>query len=115
MISQHQPMSSHELNALLIDLSYFLELNGLFSVIKTKKTGEAANLLEVSCKVQSETMTAREIASNLQHIWSDKLAFTDLNAFTVLVEQKEVALNFVTGIWHDESYAFATGTIHVEI
>lgn len=65
------PINSRNLSAFALDIHYYLEQTGLFSKIKTKKTGQANCALIVIGRIANASTTQEEVAQTLERIWHE--------------------------------------------
>lgn len=96
------------LDGATLDAQYALE-NGGFTFPKTKKTGEAKQMVLYTCEPAWSSPDDGEVVRRVETAWVNDGAFTH-EAHSITVETDVVALDFVT--WWDDGDWY-TGRIEV--
>lgn len=81
---------------LALDCSFLLDQSPLLEVVRVKKTGEDAAMLEVTCRPRTLGVAADALAAELRQIWLGDLRYPYSDVHTVTTSADEVALAFAT-------------------
>ena len=111
-MTRGNPMSSSQLDGIIIDLNYFLEESGIFEVVKIKKTGEPWSMVEIKCKIVLGAISSQEIIATLEQAWR-KVQYQHFEAHIILRKDKNFQLDFIIEVADADVYLYVTGNITV--
>ena len=111
VMASGQRYSSANLDGMVADIDHYLGNAALFDRIRVKKTGDRRCLLVVRCRPASPGISPRQVAAELERIWTEDLRFEYQAAHVLQVNDDTVTLRFVTQ-W-DPGGLYVTGSVIV--
>lgn len=99
---RHNRASSSYLSAFAQAPLYYLDRTGLFSRIKTKKSGSPEFTLVFLCQLATPATSRSEVIKVLEQVWRDELtAGNAADAFEIEEQTDRVEMRFVT-VWNQD-------------
>ncbi len=99
---RHNRASSNYLSAFAQAPLYYLDRTGLFSRIKTKKSGNPDSALVFLCQLATPATSPSEVIKVLEQVWKDELtAGNAADAFEIEEQADRVEMRFVT-VWNQD-------------
>lgn len=89
------PYSSNELNGIIEDLHYHLQQLNIFKNLKIKKTGSKANMLTITCELNSSDISTASFYNWIHNCWKEKISFKNELHKSLFIENR-VEFEFVT-------------------
>jgi hypothetical protein len=110
------PVSSgSNLRGFEFDLSYWLEQLGIFTAIRTHRTGDRLCLLAADCTLPPSGMGLAEVTSAVADVWRDQLAYGFYSAYEVTNRPNGVDFSFVTSTGKGAGELCVTGAIRIRL
>lgn len=90
--------NSRNLSAFAVDTDHYLMQTGLFTKVKTKKTGDPESALLITCTLAQRALAHGEVAHTLVQVWKDApLGYgSEQDSYEITHHPDGVRMDFVT-------------------